>query len=165
MAQTIRAISSMATRLLLADLARDYQAQSGLELRLESVGGVDAARRVQAGEAFDAVLLAADAIERLIASGHVRPDSRIDWVRSPVALAVRAGAPQPDVGSEAALRQAVQAARSLGVSTGPSGTALLSCSSAGACWRRCARASSRRHPGCPWAAWWPAARWSWVFSS
>jgi len=125
MAQTIRAISSMATRLLLADLARDYQAQSGLELRLESVGGVDAARRVQAGEAFDAVLLAADAIERLIASGHVRPDSRIDWVRSPVALAVRAGAPQPDVGSEAALRQAVQAARSLGVSTGPSGTALL----------------------------------------
>ncbi|BAO81209.1 ABC-type molybdate transport system, periplasmic component [Serpentinimonas raichei] len=125
MAPALHAISSMATRALLAELAHDHQAQTGVEIRLESVGGVDAARRVQAGEAFDAVLLAADAIERLIASGHVQAGSRVDWVRSPVALAVRAGAPVPDVGSETALRQAVCAARSLGVSTGPSGTALL----------------------------------------
>jgi len=125
MAPVLHAISSMATRALLAELAHGYQAQTGAEIRLESVGGVDAARRVQAGEAFDAVLLAADAIERLIASGQVQAGSRVDWVRSPVALAVRAGAPVPDVGSETALRQAVCAARSLGVSTGPSGTALL----------------------------------------
>lgn len=125
MTPPLQAISSMATRLLLADLVRDYHDQTGVEWRVESVGGVDAARRVQAGEAFDAVLLAADAIERLIASGQVQAGSRVDWVRSPVALAVRAGAPLPDVGSEAALREAVCAARSLGVSTGPSGTALL----------------------------------------
>jgi molybdate transport system substrate-binding protein len=42
-----------------------------------------------------------------------------------VAIAVRAGAPRPDVSSEEALRRAVLAARSLGHSTGPSGTALL----------------------------------------
>lgn len=125
MAPALHAISSMATRALLAELARDHQAQTGAEIRLESVGGVDAARRVQAGEVFDAVLLAADAIERLIASGQVQAGSRVDWVRSPVALAVRAGAPLPDIGTEAALRQAVCAAHSLGVSTGPSGTALL----------------------------------------
>ena len=125
MAPALHAISSMATRALLAELAHDYHAKTGVEVRLESVGGVDAARRVQAGEVFDAVLLAADAIERLIASGQVQAGSRVDWVRSPVALAVRAGAPLPDIGTEAALRQAVCAARSLGVSTGPSGTALL----------------------------------------
>jgi len=46
-------------------------------------------------------------------------------VRSPVAIAVRSGSPRPDVGSEAALRQAVQAARRIGFSTGPSGVYLM----------------------------------------
>ena len=65
-----------------------------------------------------------DAIDQLIASGHVRAGSRVDIVRSGVAIAVRAGAPRPDTGSEAALKAAVLAARSVGYSTGPSGVAL-----------------------------------------
>ncbi len=124
MSAPITLISSMATRPVLAELARAYAGQAGCEVALESVGGVDAARRVQAGEAFDAVVLASDALDKLIASGHVVAGSRVDLVRSPVAMAVRAGAPHPDVGSEAALRQAVAAARSIGCSTGPSGTHL-----------------------------------------
>jgi molybdate transport system substrate-binding protein len=124
MPNPITLISSMATRQVLAELTRAYAAQAGCEVALESVGGVDAARRVQAGEAFDAVVLASDALARLVASGHVVAGSCVDLVRSPVAMAVRAGAPRPDVASEAALRQAVQAARSIGYSTGPSGTHL-----------------------------------------
>lgn len=115
----------MATRLLLAELAAAYRAANGVEVVFESVGGVDAARRVQQGEAFDIVVLAADAIDRLIAGGHAVAETRADLVRSPVAVAVRAGAARPDIGTEAALRQAVRAARSIGYSTGPSGTALL----------------------------------------
>lgn len=115
----------MATRLVLAELAAAYGLHSGVEVEFESVGGVDAARRVQAGEAFDLVVLAVDAVDALIASGRVLADSRTDLVRSSVAIAVRAGAAQPDVGSEDALRRAVLAARTLGHSTGPSGTALL----------------------------------------
>ena len=88
------------------------------------MGGVDAARRVTAGEALDAVVLGSDAIDQLIASGHVRAGSRVDIVRSGVAIAVRAGAPRPDTGSEAAVKAAVLAARSVGYSTGPSGVAL-----------------------------------------
>lgn len=124
----ITGISSMATRQVLAELAAAYRQQSGTEVAIESVGGVDAARRVQAGEAFDFVVLAADAIAKLVASGHVLADSRTDLVRSTVAIAVRAAqsdGPRPDVGSEEALRRAVLAARTLGCSTGPSGTALL----------------------------------------
>jgi len=124
MTPRITGISSMATRQVLAEIAAAYAQRSGVEVAIESVGGVDAARRVQAGEAFDVVILASDAIERLTAAGHVVPGSRVDLVRSPVAIAVRAGAPQPDVGSEAALREAVLAARSVGYSTGPSGTHL-----------------------------------------
>lgn len=120
----ITGISSMATRQLLADLADDYQRSRDVQVAFESVGGVDAARRVQAGEPFDLVVLAADAIDRLIAEGRVVAGSRTDLVRSGVAIAVRAGAPHPAIDSGDALRRAVLSARTVGYSTGPSGVAL-----------------------------------------
>jgi molybdate transport system substrate-binding protein len=125
MKEKITCLSSMATRQLLAELAAAFEQRSGTAVVVESVGGVDAARRVQAGERFDLVVLASDAIDKLIAGGHLLAGSRVDLVRSPVAVAVRRGAPQPDIGSEEALRQAVLAARSIGFSTGPSGTHLV----------------------------------------
>ena len=125
MGPDLTAISSMATREVLAELAQALSGAGGPELRIESVGGVDAARRVQAGEPFDLVFLATDALERLEAAGAVLQGSRVDLLRSPVAVAVPAGAPHPDIGSAAALRQAVQAARCIGYSTGPSGTFLM----------------------------------------
>lgn len=120
----LRAISSMATRAVLAELAAGFEVRTGMKVLIESVGGVDAAKRVAAGEAFDVVLLASDALDKLMAVGHVLPD-RVDYVHSPVAIAVREGAALPDVGSEAALRAAVQAAASIGYSTGPSGQHLM----------------------------------------
>lgn len=117
-------ISSMATRQLLSELASDYQRRSGQTVQIESVGGVDAAKRVAAGEVFDVVVLASDAMDKLIAAGHVQADSRVDLVHSGVAVAVRAGAPLPDLSSEAAVRAAVLAAPRLSYSTGPSGVAL-----------------------------------------
>ena len=118
-------ISSMATKKLLADLGARYEsAHPGVRVQVESVGGVDAARRVQAGEALDAVVLARDAIDKLAATGAALADSRVDIVRSGVTVAVREGAPQPAIDSEEAVKQAVLAARSIGYSTGPSGVAL-----------------------------------------
>lgn len=125
MVTTLTGISSMATRQLLGELATAYEGRSGVRVAVESVGGVDAARRVQAGEPFDTVFLASDAIDRLAASGHVVAGSRVDLARSPVAVAVRAGAPHPDLGSEESLRAAVHRARGIGYSTGPSGSYLL----------------------------------------
>ena len=123
--QPLRGISSMATRQLLAELARVNASAGGTPLALESVGGVDAARRVQAGEHFDVVFLASDAIAKLIASGHVLANSCVDLLRSQVAVAVKVGAPVPSIATELAVRQAVLSAASIGYSTGPSGTALL----------------------------------------
>jgi len=123
-AARITGISSMATRAVLAELTELYRAQSQADVAVESVGGVDAAKRVQADEAFDFVILAADAIDKLIAGGKVLGDSKADLVRSGVAVAVRAGATRPDIGSEDALRRAVVGARTLGYSTGPSGVQL-----------------------------------------
>lgn len=125
MPTTLTGISSMATRLLLAELTQAYgQQMPDTAVHITAVGGVDAAKRVAAGEAFDVVILAADAIDKLTAAGRVLPGSRVDVVTSGVAVAVPAGAPVPDLSTEEAVRQAVLAAPSLGYSTGPSGVAL-----------------------------------------
>ena len=111
-------ISSMATRQVLAELASAYRQWDGaevdVEVAFESVGGVDAARRVRAGEFFDLVVLASDAIDTLTISGHIVADSTVDLVRSHVAIAVQAGAPQPDISLEDALREAILSARTIG---------------------------------------------------
>ena len=120
----IRGISSMATRQVLADLVSAYEQRSGVQVQIESVGGVDAAKRVMADEPFDLVVLASDAIDKLLAAGKLVAGSQVDLVHSGVAVAVRAGAARPDIGSEDAVRSAVLAARSLSYSTGPSGVAL-----------------------------------------
>ncbi|MBV7457843.1 substrate-binding domain-containing protein [Acidovorax sp. sif1233] len=124
MPQHLRGISSMATRQVLAELTSGYEQATGHRASIEAVGGVDAAQRVLAGEAFDVVVLASDAIARLLAAGCIVPGSVVDLVQSGVAVAVPAGAPLPDIGSEDAVRQAVLAARSISYSTGPSGVAL-----------------------------------------
>ena len=122
---TLCLISSMATKALLADLAALYQNQNpDIRVEVESVGGVDAAKRVEAGEVFDGVVLASNAIDKLIASGHVLAGSRSDLVLSGVAVAVPAGAPVPDIATEEALKAAILAAPTLGYSTGPSGVQL-----------------------------------------
>lgn len=116
-------ISSMATRLLLADLCEAHAASIGAAPAFTSAGGVDAARRVQAGEHFDIVMLADDALAKLASAGLVSTPQGI--VRSEVAIAIPADAPLVDIGSEAALREALLNASAIGYSTGPSGNALL----------------------------------------
>jgi molybdate transport system substrate-binding protein len=123
-AEEITAISSMATRALLTELARDYETRSGRRVAIESVGGVDAANRVAAGEVFDLVVLARDALDKLLAAGYLLSGSEVDLVRSGVAVAARAGAARPEIGNEDALRRAVLSARTIGYSTGPSGVQL-----------------------------------------
>ena len=120
----MKGISSMATRQVLADLVAAWQAQGGAAVDIESVGGVDAAQRVQAGEVFDLVFLASNAIDKLQAAGRVLPGSKVDLMLSSTAVAVPAAAALPDISTEDAVRAAVLAAPSVGFSTGPSGVAL-----------------------------------------
>lgn len=119
--ECLTGITSMATRHVLAELAASFERRTGQRVALESVGGVDAVRRIEAGDAFDFVVLAAQAIDRLAVSGRIDPRSRVDIARSPIAIAVRTGARHPSLDGEQAVRDALLAARSIGHSTGPSG--------------------------------------------
>jgi molybdate transport system substrate-binding protein len=120
----LKMLSSMATRELLNELTARYGRQTGESVTCEAAGGVDVAKRVRAGESVDVVVLSSTAIDSLIAAGSLLPDSRIDLVRSGIAVAVREGAPRPDVSSEAAVKRAVSVAKTLSYSTGPSGVYL-----------------------------------------
>jgi molybdate transport system substrate-binding protein len=117
-------ISSMATRQLLSDLAATYALRTGQPIDIVSVGGVDAAKRVHAGEVFDVVILASDAISTLVSYGHLCADSVVELAHSGVAVAVHVNAPLPDISNEDTVRAAVLAAPTVSYSTGPSGVAL-----------------------------------------
>jgi len=123
-APALKLLSSMATRELLNELVAQYELATGQPVKAEAAGGVDVAKRVRAGEAVDVVVLANTAIDSLIASGSLLPESRVDLVRSGVSIAVRDGAAEPDVGSEEAVKRAVLSVETLSYSTGPSGVYL-----------------------------------------
>lgn len=125
MTASLKMLSSMATRQVLAELVAAHAQAGGAATRLEAVGGVDAARRVRDGEALDVVVLASDAMNTLGATGRTLAGTQVDLVRSGIAVAVPSGAPHPDLTDEAAVRASVLAARTIGYSTGPSGTHLL----------------------------------------
>ncbi|HET7924008.1 MAG TPA: substrate-binding domain-containing protein, partial [Rhodanobacteraceae bacterium] len=80
--------------------------------------------RLARGERADVVIASAQAIDALIAAGHVEPGSRRDLVSSRIGVAVRAGAPKPDISSVDALVRAVREARSVAYSASVSGTYL-----------------------------------------
>ena len=74
------------------------------------------------GETADAVLVLSDAMDRLVAEDRVEPESRVDVVRSRYGIAVKAGAPHPDIATVEALKRTLVEARSVAYSrTGASG--------------------------------------------
>ena len=121
MSVRIAGLSSMATRRVLADLARDYEARNGIGVDIRSMGGVEATKLVRAGEPTDVVVLASKVMKSLEAEGHLVKDSIRDFARSEIAIAIPAGSPRPGVVSEQAVRQAIVDARRICYSTGPSG--------------------------------------------
>ena len=111
----------MATRDVLREMVSRYQMDTAGAVDSESAGGVDVAKRVRGGEAVDVVVLASNVIDKLIEEKKLIAGSRVDLVKSGVAIAVRANRPRPGVGTEEEVRSAVLAAGSLSYSTGPSG--------------------------------------------
>jgi molybdate transport system substrate-binding protein len=77
--------------------------------------------RLERGEAADVVIMVGYALGDLIQQGKVIADSRVDLVKSLIGIAVKAGAPKPDIGSPDALKRALLAAKSIAYSDSASG--------------------------------------------
>ncbi len=80
--------------------------------------------RLGRGESADVVILTAEALEELVQQGKVVPRTRVDLARSRIGMAVRAGAPKPDIGSVDALVRTLLQAKSIAYSASASGTYL-----------------------------------------
>src|SRR5260370_3503368 len=91
----VTGLCSMATRHILADLARDYESRNGVWVDIRSMGGVEAAKLVRAGEPTDVVVLASRVMESLEAEGHIAKGSIRDFAQSEIAIAVPACWPRP----------------------------------------------------------------------
>jgi molybdate transport system substrate-binding protein len=78
--------------------------------------------RLDRGEPVDVVIVIDAALEPLIKNGHVASASRVQLARSMIGIAVRKGAPKPDISTVAALKQALLTARSIAYSASASGT-------------------------------------------
>jgi molybdate transport system substrate-binding protein len=125
MPHQLTGLSSMATRLILADLAQLYEQRTETVVVIRSTGGVEAARLVRASEPTDVIILASNVMEKLEAEGHLVPGTRVEFARSGMAVAIRSCAAQPRIDNEGGVKQAILVARKICYSTGPSGDHLL----------------------------------------
>ncbi len=108
-------------RSLMTDLVPLFEQASGIkaaiEFRLTSV----LQKEIEDGAAFDVALLPRPELDALARAGRIAAGTIADVTRSLVGLAVRAGAPKPDIATVEALTQALLNARSIAYSDGPSG--------------------------------------------
>jgi molybdate transport system substrate-binding protein len=125
MSVRLSTLSSMAMRQVLLTLAEAYRRRTGVRVAVESVGGVDAVRRIREGEAIDVAVLVDEAVASLESERRVVGGTRVVLAKSEVAVAVRADCDLPDIATEDAVRDALGQARSIGYSTGPSGAHLM----------------------------------------
>ena len=112
-AAEIQVMSAGAMKTIVTELGADFGRETGHTLAL-TTGTVGQLRdKILAGEAADVVVMSDAAIEQLIGQGHLARGSRVDIARTGIGVAVRAGAPTPDIATTDAFRQALLAAKSI----------------------------------------------------
>jgi molybdate transport system substrate-binding protein len=77
--------------------------------------------RLERGEPADVLIMVGYALTDLAKQGKVIAESRVDLVKSPIGIAVRSGAPKPDISSADSLKRALLAAKSVAYSDSASG--------------------------------------------
>jgi molybdate transport system substrate-binding protein len=114
-----KVMASAAFREAYLELVPEFERASGHKVTTLWVPSVQMMSRLKGGETVDLVILSAASLDELVAAGIVA--NRVDLATSGIGIAVRAGAPKPDISSGEAVKRAVLAAKSVVYSTGPSG--------------------------------------------
>jgi molybdate transport system substrate-binding protein len=128
-ADEIKIVTSGGFTAAYLELAPEYERANHVKLLTEfgpSMGTTHNAIpvRLERGEEIDAVIMAAPALDELIQQGKVRRGSRVDLVQSKIGMAVKAGAPHPDISTVDALKRTLLAAKSIAYSDSASGVYL-----------------------------------------
>jgi molybdate transport system substrate-binding protein len=115
-----------ATKDVIAELVPQFEKTSGNKVVITWTGSANIKKRIAAGEVYDLVIVGGSVIDAFSKEGKVVPGTRVDLMKTGVGVAVRAGAPKPDIGSSEALKRALLAAKSVGYSSGASGDYMVS---------------------------------------
>jgi molybdate transport system substrate-binding protein len=113
-AAELKVIGSPGVRGVVNALAPQFEQQTGHRLTGEFVVIAVIKRRVDAGEAFDLVIPGPELIQALVKQGKVAADANAPFGRTGVGLAVRQGAPRPDIATPESLKRALLAAKAVG---------------------------------------------------
>ncbi|HTS39596.1 MAG TPA: substrate-binding domain-containing protein [Xanthobacteraceae bacterium] len=118
---TLKILSGGAMKSLMVEAVPLFERHAGVKVEIKFALTSVLQKEIEAGAAFDIALLPRPELDALAESGKIAAGSQTDITRSAVGLAVRAGAPKPDIGTVDALKRALLAARTIGYSDGPSG--------------------------------------------
>lgn len=112
----VKVLATTAMKTVFDELAPQFQAASGKSLTASFGPSVQIEKRLNEGEPTDVAVLTAAAAKDMTACGKVLPGSLADIARSSLGVAVRRGAPRPDLSSVEAFKRALLAAKSVAVS-------------------------------------------------
>jgi molybdate transport system substrate-binding protein len=122
-AAEIKLISSVGMRAVLNELKPQFERASEHTLAITFGTAVPLKRQIDAGESFDIVILTPAMVEDLVKQGKVA--TKADVAKSGIGVAIRAGAPKPDIGTPEAFKRTLLNAKSIAYSKeGQSGTAM-----------------------------------------
>jgi molybdate transport system substrate-binding protein len=122
-AAEIDVLSTQATQEAYLELVAQFEKATGHKVKTDFTGTLNVQKRLASGESFDMIIMAAPAIDEQIKLGKAVAGSRVDLAKSGTGVAVRKGAPRPDIGSVEAFRKTLLSVKSIGDSTGRSGSA------------------------------------------
>ena len=112
-AAEIKVLTSVALTSALNELAPKFEQATGNKLNIGYSLIADIRKRILDGETADVIILSRPVMDELGKQDKFAPGSLTNVAGTPVALAVRAGAPKPDIGTVDALKQTLLAAKSI----------------------------------------------------
>lgn len=111
----IKVLSTIAIKSVMDDLIPRFERESGHRIVIQYGTTAILKRQIDAGENFDvAIFTPPELIDEMIKQGKIAGDTRADFARTSIGVAVRAGTPRPDISSTEAFQKSLLAAKSIG---------------------------------------------------
>src|SRR5262249_50940982 len=124
-AAQITVLSSNGVKEAVSELVPQFEKATGHHVQVVWDGTLNIKKRIGSGEVADLVLVPAEDVDAMITSGGLTPGSRVEIAKSTIGVAVRAGIAKPNISTAENLKRALLAAKSIVISSGPSGAYLL----------------------------------------
>lgn len=121
LSEELRVLAANAVKEPLVALAAQFERATGHKVTVSTSGTEGIVKRITSGEPADVVIVGSVSIDRMINAGALAKGSSVSFAKVGIGVAVRAGAPRPDISTSAAVKTAILDAKSIAYSSGPSG--------------------------------------------